>query len=72
MISTVALVVGYLLTILFCYIVYGRCLAGAADSAGDLPFGAECVRIIAAVGTPAILVNMVSMTAKVLTFLVLL
>ena len=65
-------VIIYLLTILGCYVVYGRWLAAAADSAGDLPVKAEIVRIVAAVGTPAIVVNTISMTAKVLGFLVML
>ena len=70
--SAVIIVVLYIGTILTCYIYYGQWLSGLADSAGDLPSKVEAVRIIAAVGTPAIIVNVIVQTVKFVAFLVLL
>lgn len=67
---TVLFVIGYIAVILTCYIYYGRWLSGLADPAGDLPYKAEIVRIIAAIGTPAIIFNTLSLTFKIIAFLV--
>ena len=64
------LVFGYLAMLLAGYLTYGRWLSGMADSAGDLPSKVELVRIIAAIGTPAIIFNTLSMTFKIIAFLV--
>ena len=69
---TALIVVGYLAVLLAGYIIYGRWLSALADSAGDLPGKVELVRIIAAIGTPAIIFNTLSMTFKIIAFLVVL
>lgn len=54
---------------LYCYRVYGRWLSALADSKGNLPARIEWLRLLAAIGTPAAVVNCISLAVKIFIFL---